>query len=104
MGSGISIHGYSAGDFIVTDLKPNMEGIREVLKSPEVQAMCLQAAKTITDRCNSMLNPKLVKAGAYYSGTVVVRGYTAGALIKPGNFLAERDDRKHNTIKKACGV
>lgn len=97
-----------ADDFIVTDLRPDMEGIRQVLHSAGVASMCLEAAEEAAARCNAMLKPKYKKHGAEFAARLVFRTFTAGGLVycagAENGKLAGRANLKQNILKKGCRV
>ena len=90
----------------VYDVKPHLPGIRQVLRDPAVRSMCTQASLIVSGRANSMLNPKLRRAGAQYVPQVVMRkyGYVGRVVVggKKNGLLAWRDNNKHNTLRKAA--
>ena len=86
-------------DFVVTGLKPDLVGIREVLHTAPVADIC--AAK-----CNSLLPEKYLKHGARFDAKWVNREYTAAGLVycsgAENGIWAGRANAKLNILKKGC--
>lgn len=73
-------------------LKLNKGGVRSLLKSPEMAAVCMEQAQKLQSRC-----------GQGYE----VEGYTGknrvNAMIWPQSAQARQDNYKNNTLEKALG-
>lgn len=70
--------------------KLNRAGVRELLKSPEMQAV-------LTDKANGIRN----RAGDGYESDIYVGKTRANAMVYADSFQAKRDNKKHNTLLKA---
>ncbi|HEM3699033.1 TPA: hypothetical protein U1C85_002127 [Streptococcus suis] len=70
--------------------KLNRAGVRDLLKSPEMQAV-------LTDKANGIRN----RAGDGYESDIYVGKTRANAMVYADSFQAKRDNKKHNTLLKA---
>lgn len=70
--------------------KLNSDGVRELLKSQEMQSVLIEKATGIKNRC-----------GEGYTQDVYVGKNRANAMVKAGTYRAKRDNLKNNTILKA---
>lgn len=70
--------------------KLNRAGVRDLLKSPEMQAV-------LTDKANGIRN----RAGDGYESDIYVGKTRANAMVYANSFQAKRDNKKHNTLLKA---
>lgn len=70
--------------------KLNSDGVRELLKSQEMQSVLNEKATRIKNRC-----------GEGYTQDVYVGKNRANAMVKAGTYQAKRDNLKNNTILKA---
>lgn len=70
--------------------KLNSDGVRELLKSQEMQSVLIEKATGIKNRC-----------GEGYTQDVYVGKNRANAMVKAGTYQAKRDNLKNNTILKA---
>ncbi|HFI0042628.1 TPA: hypothetical protein ACGO8N_001180 [Streptococcus suis] len=70
--------------------KLNRAGVRELLKSPEMQA-------ALTDKANGIRN----RAGDGYESDIFVGKTRANAMVYAHSFTAKRDNKKNNTLLKA---
>lgn len=70
--------------------KLNSAGVRELMKSPEMQAV-------LTDKANAIRN----RAGNGYESDIYVGKTRANAMVYADSFQAKRDNKKHNTLLKA---
>ena len=70
--------------------KLNSDGVRELLKSQEMQSVLVEKATGIKNRC-----------GEGYTQDVYVGKNRANAMVKAGTYQAKRDNLKNNTILKA---
>lgn len=70
--------------------KLNSDGVRELLKSQEMQSVLNEKATGIKNRC-----------GEGYTQDVYVGKNRANAMVKAGTYQAKRDNLKNNTILKA---
>ncbi|ACV51013.1 hypothetical protein Apar_0583 [Lancefieldella parvula DSM 20469] len=95
-----------ANDFVVTDLKPDLVGIREVLHTAPVAEMCREAAHICAAKCNALLPEKYLKHGARFDAKWVNREYTAAGLVycsgSENGKWAGRANAKLNILKKGC--
>ncbi len=73
-----------------TKIVLNSAGVREMLKSPEMQAMLSERAQAIAKR-----------AGNGYETDVFVGKNRANASVFASTGKAARDDMKNNTLLKA---
>lgn len=71
----------------------NRAGVRELLKSQEMQEICREQAKGIQER-----------AGAGYGSDVFVGKNRCNASVWPEASEAKKDNLKHNTLIKAVGA
>lgn len=71
-------------------VKLNSAGIRELLKSAEIQSVCKEQASNIANRC-----------GAGYESDVRAGKNRAVAEVKAVTYAAKRDNLKNNTLLKA---
>ena len=69
----------------------NEAGVRELLQSPEAQAMCLEKAQEIKGRCPDI----------GYTADVKVGKYRAIASVYAKSIEAKQDNAKNNTLLKA---
>lgn len=69
----------------------NEAGVRQLLQSPEAQAMCLEKAQEIQGRCPDI----------GYIATVQVGKQRAIASVYAETIEAKQDNRKNNTLLKA---
>ena len=70
--------------------KLNSDGVRELLKSQEMQSVLSEKATGIKNRC-----------GEGYTQDVYVGKNRANAMVKAETYQAKRDNLKNNTILKA---
>ncbi len=70
--------------------KLNKPGVRELLKSAEMQALLEEKATGIKNRC-----------GDGYEQDVYVGRKRANAMVYPSSYEAAQDNLKNNTILKA---
>ncbi|HEP1801721.1 TPA: hypothetical protein VB870_001455 [Streptococcus suis] len=70
--------------------KLNSAGVRELMKSPEMQAV-------LTDKANAIRN----RAGDGYESDIYVGKARANAMVYADSFKAKRDNKKNNTLLKA---
>ncbi|HEL2592353.1 TPA: hypothetical protein TZ820_001425 [Streptococcus suis] len=70
--------------------KLNRAGVRDLLKSPEMQAV-------LNDKANDIRN----RAGDGYESDIYVGKTRANAMVYADSFQAKRDNKKHNTLLKA---
>ncbi|HEL1610753.1 hypothetical protein UN600_04415 [Streptococcus suis] len=70
--------------------KLNRAGVRELMKSPEMQAV-------LTDKANGIRN----RAGTGYESDIFVGKTRANAMVYADSFQAKRDNKKNNTLLKA---
>lgn len=70
--------------------KLNRAGVRELLKSPEMQAV-------LTDKANGIRN----RAGTGSESDIFVGKTRANAMVYADSYQAKRDNKKHNTLLKA---
>ncbi|HEL1675803.1 TPA: hypothetical protein U1250_000756 [Streptococcus suis] len=70
--------------------KLNRAGVRELLKSPEMQAV-------LTDKANGIRN----RAGTGYESDIFVGKTRANAMVYADSYQAKRDNKKRNTLLKA---
>ncbi|HEM2777305.1 TPA: hypothetical protein ACGOSD_001394 [Streptococcus suis] len=70
--------------------KLNRAGVRELLKSPEMQAV-------LTDKANGIRN----RAGDGYASDIYVGKTRANAMVYADSIKAKRDNKKNNTLLKA---
>ncbi|HEL2431545.1 TPA: hypothetical protein TZW65_001872 [Streptococcus suis] len=73
-----------------TKFKLNRAGVRELMKSPEMQAV-------LTDKANGIRN----RAGTGYESDIFVGKTRANAMVYADSFQAKRDNKKNNTLLKA---
>lgn len=72
------------------DFKLNREGVRQLLKSPEMQSICLEYA-----------NSALARLGPGYEVSTHSGRNRVNAEVKAETFAARRDNLKNNSILKA---
>lgn len=70
--------------------KLNSDGVRELLKSQEMQSVLNEKATGIKNRC-----------GEGYTQDVYVGKNRANVMVKAETYQAKRDNLKNNTILKA---
>lgn len=70
--------------------KLNRAGVRELMKSHEMQA-------ALTDKANGIRN----RAGTGYESDIFVGKTRANAMVYADSYQAKRDNKKHNTLLKA---
>lgn len=70
--------------------KLNSDGVRELLKSQEMQSVLIEKATGIKNRC-----------GEGYTQDVYVGKNRANAMVKAETYQAKRDNLTNNTILKA---
>lgn len=71
-------------------IKLNKSGVREVLKSTEMQSICNEHAQRIVGKC-----------GSGYKTDSFVGKNRCNAMVWAGTYRAKRDNSKNNTILKA---
>lgn len=71
-------------------IKLNSSGVKEMLKSPQMQKICHEHAKKIASRC-----------GGGYTADIYVGRTRANAMVWPDTPEAKRDNIENNTILKA---
>lgn len=98
--------GFKLRELSVTDSKSSA-GQREVLKSSGVKSLLSQQGAKATAAANAAFH--LSGADAYggttkppYAYDVVVRKYTAGALVHVNSKLGHVDNVAHGTLETAC--
>ena len=74
----------------IAKIKLNSAGVRRLLKSAEMQAICTEHAEEIAARC-----------GAGYAVDSVQKETRAIATVYPETAAARRDNYRNNTIEKA---
>lgn len=74
----------------VTKIELNGEGIRELLKSPEMQNICQEYA-----------NKAVGRLGGGYSSSVYVGKSRVNASVHADTYKARSENAKQNTILKA---
>ena len=74
------------------EIKLNREGVRELLRSEEMKAICEEHA-----------NEALGKLGDGYKTTTFVGKNRVNAELTTDSIKAARQNAKHNTILKALG-
>lgn len=72
------------------DFKLNREGVRSLLKSPEMQSICLEYA-----------NSALGRLGPGYEVSSYSGQNRVNAEVRAESFAAKRDNLKNNSILKA---
>lgn len=70
----------------------NSEGVREMLKSPEVEKMCMDIA-----------NSAVAKLGADYKAEARHYPERTAAVVLPTTYQAKKDAMEHSVILKALG-
>ncbi len=70
--------------------KLNPAGVRDLLKSPEMQAV-------LTEKANGIRN----RAGDGYASDIYVGKNRANAMVYADSIKAKRDNKKNNTLLKA---
>lgn len=70
--------------------KLNRSGVRELMKSTEMQSVLTSYASNIRNRC-----------GNGYEQDIFVGQNRANAMITASSFKAKRDNLKNNTLLKA---
>ncbi|WP_449450889.1 hypothetical protein [Streptococcus suis] len=73
-----------------TKFKLNRAGVRELMKSTEMQAV-------LTDKANGIRN----RAGTGYESDIFVGKTRANAMVYADSYQAKRDNKKHNNLLKA---
>lgn len=68
----------------------NREGVRELLKSEEMMAVCSEHASQIMERC-----------GAGYEMDAYVGKNRVNAMVTASSYQAKADNMKNNTLLKA---
>ena len=83
--------------------RPDIGGIRSVLRSQEVQHELRQIVEPIAANANGIAaaNENSHTRGAEYRAYVDVGNYTAIGKVVCGNAAARRDNAHNNTILKA---
>ena len=76
----------------IAKIKLNRAGVRKLLRSSEMQAICTEHAEEIAARC-----------GAGYATDAVTMPTRAIATVYPKTVEARKDNHKNNTIEKALG-
>ena len=69
----------------------NRDGVRNLMQSPEAQALMLEKAEQIRDRCPDV----------GYEADVRVGKTRAVAMVKAATFEAKQDNLDNNTLLKA---
>lgn len=69
----------------------NRDGVRALMQSPEAQALVLEKAEQIRDRCPDV----------GYEADVKVGKTRAVAMVKAATFEARQDNYENNTLLKA---
>lgn len=87
-------------------VKYNVSGGTAVLKSSGAQGLAMQKANQMAARCNSLASGTLHKAKnrPEYVAHAWNGNYTSGAVVKANNVEGWVANRKHNILKKGCGV
>lgn len=88
----------------VTDLKPVMSGITEILKSPGTRSLLSNVAARATARCNSMCGASEKAKGALYMHQPVTLNYVAAERVIAPDRWSGLDNYRHNTLRKGCGL
>lgn len=76
----------------IVKIKLNRAGVRRLLRSSEMKAICSEHAAEIAARC-----------GEGYATDAVTMPTRAIATVYPKTAQARRDNHKNNTIEKALG-
>lgn len=71
-------------------VKLNRAGVRELLKSPEMEALCMDKARAVKDR-----------AGDNYEAEVRRYSERTGAAVYPANADGYYDNLKNNTLLRS---
>ena len=69
----------------------NRDGVKSLMQSPEAQALMLEKAEAIRDRCPDI----------GYEADVQVGKTRAVAMVKAATFEAKQDNFENNTLLKA---
>lgn len=69
----------------------NRDGVRALMQSPEAQALILEKAEQIRDRCPDV----------GYEADVKVGKTRAVAMVKAATYEARQDNLENNTLLKA---
>lgn len=87
------------------DLRPNLSGINEVMKSPGVASLINAQGAKAAARCNSMAHDFSHSAGSpRYASEPVMMSFVAASRVYVANAEAGLDNLRNNTLKKGCGV
>lgn len=70
--------------------KLNRSGVRELMKSTEMQSVLTNYASNIRNRC-----------GSGYEQDIYVGTNRANAMVSAATIKAKRDNKKNNTLLKA---
>ena len=70
----------------------NLPGLNEVMKSPEMQSVLLEAGQKVANA-----------AGSEYAAEVHTANYIAISNVYPANAKAAHDNYTNNTLLKAVG-
>ena len=73
----------------------NREGVRELLRSPEMTEIISSAAERVAAAASS--------GGRNYNAEVTIGGNRVAARIKPADSAAYYSNLKHNTLIKSLG-
>lgn len=70
--------------------KLNQKGVRELLKSDEMQSVLSTRARSIRERC-----------GEGYEQDIYIGKSRANAIVRAKTYKAKKDNLKNNTLLKA---
>jgi hypothetical protein len=85
---------------MASDVKINMAGVREVLRSKGVQSLLKREAQAACSRCNSLAHD----AGSEpYAWSVDAHSHTATGHVFTATAAGKRDNAKYNTLLKGSG-
>lgn len=97
MGSGPSMR-------LVGRVRPLTPGIVSITKSAGVRALLAKQGDSAAARCNSIASLPHAKEAPRYESSLKDLTYTSAARVSIANVEALIDNRKHNTLKKGCGI
>ena len=88
----------------VSNLKPCMSGINEILKSAGVATLIAGQGEKAAARCNSIATqPSHAKEAPLYLSETVQKSYVVASRVYVGNAAAYVDNLRNNTLKRGCG-
>ena len=79
-----------------------LPGLNELMKSPEMKDILLDAAEQMADFCNANASPRIKGANEGYAAMMPKDiNYISISQVRAFTFPARLDNSRHNTLEKS---